>query len=258
MTSRDTPPTQYATDANLRARQRLWEVSAREPPFALHPWVLDLAGARTRGPVLEVGCGNGGYLELVAAVGVDLSFGMLSAAAQRARGPLVNASAERLPLRDGAFAVVLAPHMLYHVADRRAAARELRRVLQVGGTCVAVTNGEDNHAELVALIEDVVGHGWRMVRPADQAFSLENGAEQLHHSFDAVERVDCPPGVVSVTDAGALADYVASVADHYGPEVSAWTTWPDVVDECRRRAAEVIARHGALALRTCVGAFVCR
>lgn len=258
MTEATTPATQYATDVNLRARQRLWEVSPREPPFALQPWVLELAGARERGPVLEVGCGNGAYLELVAATGVDLSLGMLRTARDRALGPLVCASAERLPFRDAAFAVVLAPHMLYHVADRPAAARELRRVLCDGGTCVAVTNGERNHAELVALVESVVGHGWRWLRPADQAFSLENGGAQLRDGFHEVERVDCPPGTVFVTDADLLAAYVASVADHYEEQVSAWTTWDAVVDACRQRAAEVIAREGAFTIRTQVGAFVCR
>ena len=253
-----TPPSQYATDANLRARQRLWEISRRDPPFALFPWVLDLAGAHHGGPVLEVGCGNGGYLELVQAVGVDLSLGMLSAARSRARGPLANASAERLPFRDGAFAVALAPHMLYDVADRPAAVRELRRVLQPGGTCVAVTNGVHNHTELVAMVEDAVGHGWRLHRPADVGFSLENGAEQLRTAFESVERVDCPPGIVSVTDADALAGYVASVGDHYGPEVASWTSWDAVVEECRRRAAERIAEEGALRLHTSMGAFVCR
>jgi len=37
---------------------------------------------------------------------------------------------------------VLAVHMLYHVPDREAAARELRRVLAPEGVCVAVTPRE--------------------------------------------------------------------------------------------------------------------
>jgi SAM-dependent methyltransferase len=252
-----TPATQYATDVNLRARQRLWAISRRDPAFELFPWVVDLAGVAPTDDVLDVGCGNGSYLELVRAVGLDLSIGMLDAARRRTSGPLVCASADRLPLHDASFDVVLAPHMLYHVDDRISAVRELRRVLRPGGTCVAVTNGEANHAELVRMVEDVVGRGWRWQRPADTSFSLENGGAQLRSAFASVERVDCPASVVSVDDADALADYVASVGDHYAAEVAGWTTWAAVVEECRARASRAIAGDGAFTVTTSVGAFLC-
>lgn len=252
------PPSQYATDSNLRARQRLWATSGRAPEFALYPWVIALADVGVGDRVLEVGCGNGEYLALVKAVGIDLSFGMLTAAQERTSGPLVCGNAEQLPFADESFDVVLAPHMLYHVDDRRAAARELRRVLERNGTCVAVTNGEDNHREMVDLVEDVVGRGWRWQRPSDSTFSLENGAAQLRAGFGRVERIDCPAVVVSVTDADALAGYLRSVGDHYEPQVSAWTTWEDVAAECHRRAAGIISTEGAFRISTSVGAFVCR
>ncbi len=81
------PAAQYATDANLRARQVLWEISPREPPFLLFPWVLGLADIRDGDRVLEVGCGNGGYLALAEAVGLDRSVGMVRSARERALGP---------------------------------------------------------------------------------------------------------------------------------------------------------------------------
>lgn len=233
------PPRQYDTEDNLSARQRLWAVSRREPTFDLHDWVLDLAGLG-RGSdghrVLEVGCGNGSYLELVEAVGMDRSPGMLAAARQRAIGPLVCGDGERLPFAAGSCDVVLAP----------------------GGTCVAVTNGEGNHRELVDLVEGVVGHGWRWRRPSDTVFSMENGAAQLRAGFHTVERVNAPAGVVLVTDPDTLGDYLASVGDMYQPEVAAWTPWDDVVRECVRRAAAVIAADGAFRLAASMGAFVCR
>jgi SAM-dependent methyltransferase len=149
--------TQYATDANLRARQRLWQISPRVPPFALYPWVIGLLGLRGSEAVLEVGCGNGGYLELITAVGLDSSPGMLQAARSRARGTLVCGDASALPFSDLSFDTVLAAHMLYHVEDRLSAVMEMRRVLVPGGVCVAVTNSQDNHAEMVRLVEQVVG-----------------------------------------------------------------------------------------------------
>ncbi len=148
--------------------------------------------------------------------------------------------------------------MLYHVDDRGAAIAELRRVLTADGRCVAVTNGERCHRELVELIEGVVGHDWRLKRPADVRFSLENGGSQLLAAFGRVERVDAPFGVVEVRDEAALADYVASIGDHYQAEVAQWMTWDAVVRECRERASRVIAADGHLAISSRVGAFVCR
>lgn len=110
------------------------------PAFSLFPWVLDLASVHDGDRVLEVGCGNGGYLALVEAIGMDISVGMLHAARDRTSAALICGDAQRLPFQNESFDVVLAPHMLYHVADRRAAIQELRRVLKRSGTCVAVTN----------------------------------------------------------------------------------------------------------------------
>ena len=52
------PPSQYATESNLRARQRLWE--QQRPKFDIVGWVLEVAGLgpTTHQRVLDVGCGN--------------------------------------------------------------------------------------------------------------------------------------------------------------------------------------------------------
>lgn len=252
------PNPQYDTDGNLAARQRLWQNSPRRPAFSLYSWVLGLARLTGGESVLEVGCGNGAYLELMPAVGLDSSVGMLSAARARTQGPLVAGDVTVLPFRDGSFDVVLAAHMLYHVADRPLAMSELRRVLALSGTCIAVTNGESNQAELIALLEEVVGGGWKWRRPSDRAFSLENGAAQLATAFKSVQRVDCPPGVVEVTDPQALADYLNSVSDHYQAQISQWSSWHHVVQESTRRVAAEVSQHGSFPISTSVGAFICQ
>jgi len=251
-------PSQYATEDNLAARQRLWKISPRRPPFSLFPWLLELARLRGGDRILEVGCGNGAYLEYLDAVGLDLSMGMLASARERARGPLVAGDAIALPFANGSFDFVLAAHMLYHVAERSKAVSELRRVLQASGRCIAVTNGERNMEELVRMVEGVVGHGWRWRRSSEVAFSLENGADQLNAAFDEVERVDCPDSVVHITDAHALGDYLRSVADTYDGQVNSWTTWERVVEDCQRQVAAVVQSEGAFRLSSSMGAFICR
>jgi len=254
------PASQYATDANLRARQALWTRS--EPPFSLVPWVLDLAHLGGHDAVLDVGCGNGAYLAGLVershgglVVGVDASPGMLRAV--RAPVPLVSGDVQRLPFSSRSFDVVLAPHVLYHVPDRPAAAAELRRVLRPDGRCLVVTNGAGNFAELRALVESAAGGSWRWGRPAETIFSLENGAAPLATAFDVVTRVDTPPRRLLLTDPDAVAAYLESIRDHYEHQLPKGR-WDHVVDEVRRRTADVVAAEGALRLSTSAGAFVCR
>ncbi|MHB8505689.1 MAG: class I SAM-dependent methyltransferase [Acidimicrobiales bacterium] len=253
------PAGQYATDRNLRARQRLWE--SQTPPFDLVAWTLGVAGIARGDRVLDVGCGNGRHLTAmrslgVDAVGCDLSLGMLARGDDRA---VVAADAVALPFRADAFDVVLAPHMLYHVADRPAAAHEFRRVLTAGGRCVAVTNGAGHLASLRRLVQDVADHlqpGWVWVDRMSDAFSLENGSDQLAVAFDEVRLVrPDQPGRAVVTDPDVVADYLASVGDIYGRDLS--HAWDRLVDQVRIRAAQVIEDEACFVVEGDVGALVC-
>ena len=257
------PPTQYAGDGNLRARQRLWD--HQDPWFDIVGWVLGLAGldGEFDGRVLDVGCGNGMYLRELrrrgtAAVGCDLSIGMLRASADHPG--LVNADVTCLPFGDDSFDVVLAPHMLYHVEDRATAAHELRRVLAADGVCVVVTNGAEHMRALRSLVEAAVRRAtpdWEMRNPSTHAFSLDNGAAQLGVAFADVEcirPVDVAP--VRLTDAGIAADYVASVADHYQAQTD--RPWSEVVDDVRAEVQRTIDTDGEFVVQGSSGAFVCR
>lgn len=227
-------------------------------------WVLDAAGLRSGATdrVLDVGCGNGVYLtEMrvrgIDGVGCDLSQGMLDAAAPHQK--LVNADATAFPFSPSAFDVVLAPHMLYHVTDRKAAVLEMRRVLRSGGRCLVVTNGRDHMRSLRALVESAVRvatPGWEMRNPSTHAFSLENGEEQLRTGFQHVTSIR-PRGVAPVvlTDSSIAADYVASVGDHYQPQTT--RSWDEIAEDVRRSVQREIDASGTFVVRGQSGAFVC-
>lgn len=256
------PPTQYVDDANLRARQRLWQ--HQDPFFDIVNWVLDVAAVPPATRVLDVGCGNGRYLRAmrarrVSAVGCDLSFGMITAAAPHPA--LVNADVLALPFPDDMYDVVLAPHMLYHVDDREQAAHELRRVLAPAGVCVVVTNGPRHMRSLRDLVERAVRRAtpdWEMQNPATHAFSLDNGAAQLRTAFDSVSvlRPEAATAPVRVRDSAIAADYVASVADHYRDQTA--RPWSEIVEDVRRDVQQEIDHHGEFIVTGDAGALLCR
>ena len=123
-----------ATRARLLERAR---TSPREffAPLALRPGLN----------VLDVGCGTGDFLRLLApivspgaAVGVDLSETMISEARQRSGENVENLSFRagsvlNLPFPDASFDRVLATQLLLHVPDPLKALMEIKRVLAPSG-----------------------------------------------------------------------------------------------------------------------------
>jgi hypothetical protein len=156
--------------------------------------------------------------------------------------------------------VVLAAHLLDLVTDRRAAARELRRVLAPGGTCVAVTTGAQHLRSLRALIERaarVSTPGWRIPAPTGATFTVDNAAAQLGVAFRQVTRVrPAGAGPVVITDASVAADYVASLADHYQPHVA--RPWGEVAEDVREQVQAVIDAENEFRTAGDMAAFVCQ
>ena len=97
-------------------------------------WLVGGASGRT----LDLGCGTGRNLPLyssdVQVIGLDPHQEVLCAARKRAPGiPLVAASAESLPFRDGSFHTVVSGLVFCSVSDPRRGLAEVRRVLGPGG-----------------------------------------------------------------------------------------------------------------------------
>ena len=183
---------QYGTEANLVARQSLY--THQHPRIDLPAVALDLATLRGDETVVDVGCGNGGYLAELArrrhagrVLGVDLSAGMLQAARRHApAASLTVGDAAALPLPDRAADLTVAAHMLYHVADPRAAVRELRRVTRPGGTVLVVLNGPDHLRELRDLI--AATRSGTSEPPLAEQLRLDDGQDLLAGEFSSITR----------------------------------------------------------------------
>lgn len=105
--------------------------------------VLNAAGARIRGRVLENGCGIGIYAEKInpyadELVGMEYDFERAVTAHQKIL-PILNAAGEDLPFPDQSFDFILSHEVLEHVKDDRQAVCEMVRTLKTGGRAVIFT-----------------------------------------------------------------------------------------------------------------------
>jgi SAM-dependent methyltransferase len=157
-------PPDYDSDP---ARWQSWE-SPRD--------VHEMIAPELRGPVLDVGCGEGRLASLLGGavrwVGVDSSPAQIAANPYR---PVVRADMRALPFRDGAFAEVAHLWCLYHLDDPAVAIAEAARVLQPGGRYVACTAARDNDPEIM-----IEGY-------PPSTFDAEEAAGIVASAFDEVE-----------------------------------------------------------------------
>jgi ubiquinone/menaquinone biosynthesis C-methylase UbiE len=253
---------QYASDANLSARQAIYRF--QQPIVGVSAWAIDLADLRGNERILDVGCGNGMYLaDLVrrqhrgTVTGMDLSPGMLSAARRRSAVSLLVGDAQRLPFDDASFDRVLGMHMLYHVPDRDLAISEMRRLLSPDGVVLVLTNSCRHLEEMNTLIGDVVREVLGSRQNPERAywrFSSESGEEELRRQFTSVTRYDARSELV-VTEVQPIVDYVAS---GWSLALAPDDARESVLHEVERRTRAIIEAEGAFRIRTEVGCFVCR
>jgi SAM-dependent methyltransferase len=216
-----------------------------------------LRGAR----VLDAGCGPGAYVPATlerarALVAFDIAAGRLEHVDRRARR--VCGDVQSLPFADGTFDAAMAMHMLYHVPDIPAAARELRRVVRDGGVLYAFTNSERAQWELGEIIDrngcdPSAGGDFGGLR-----FSNENGAALLRTAFDDVNLVELTDSALVVPDPEQVVDEIERNRYIYEPGLRAGVTWDELVEGVRRDARAVVDEHGVFRMSENHGLFVCR
>jgi SAM-dependent methyltransferase len=197
---------EYASDAGLTARLALWQRrDGPQPQDIAFDEAIDGAPRR----VLDVGCGRGEFAERLSAAGaevvaLDQSEQMVELT--RARGVDARVGdVQGLPFENGAFDVVVANFMLYHVPDLDRAFAEIVRVLRPGGRLIAATNGVEQLAELWELVGRDLSDRWKL-------FMRETGETLLGPHFPDVRVIELD-GSVDLT-AEDMRDYVAHSVAH--------------------------------------------
>lgn len=99
--------------------------------------IIEAAGERIQGRILENGCGVGMYIEHLAHYGgtvIGLEYDFERAAEARTRSPhILNAAGECIPLPPSMFDLILSHEVIEHVQADRAAVGEMIRLLKTGG-----------------------------------------------------------------------------------------------------------------------------
>lgn len=249
----------YNGDRDLAARQSLYRWQT--PRYDLPGLVAERLGD-VRGRVVDIGCGNGKFIQRLrqerpdlSLLGLDVAPGILAGVG----GPVAVADAMRLPLAAGSVDAALALHMLYHVPDIPQAVRELARVVARQGLVVASTNSDRDKAELYELWQRAAGDVLGVERgPArislSARFSLEKAPALLGEEFSRVEVVELP-GTITVRDPGPVIAHMASYR--------AWADQHDVpfdatIDRARDLVTDRIARNGAYEITCLGGILLCR
>ncbi len=262
MTFAYTDPTvlkrQYADASNLVARASIYAFQVEHVDFPA--WVIDhLPDQRPPGPVLDVGCGPGWCVARAAdsgapAIGLDLSWGMVSRAAASHRQAIgwMEGDAMSLPVRDRSCGAACALHMLYHVPDPARAVAELSRVVRPGGTVLVVLNGIDHMGTYRSLTAEAAGRSEWLPIPSDV---MNLGHRDLFTgAFDAVV-LDELRGCIVLRDIDPLLAYAASARDFYEHQVAG--TWAEFESRLAETAGRHLARHDRIEITTHSGVFVC-
>jgi len=240
----------YADPGKLRSRMSIYRY--QRPKHDLRVHVRGFLRA-VEGPVLDAGCGAGGYTRALRedghrVVAADLSEGMTRSGGE----PATVADITALPFAAGSFGGAIALHMLYHVDDPDAALAELRRVTAPGGIVVISTNAAGDKAALRrahAIGAERAGTPLTTDGPSAR-FPLDLAQTMGARHFDSVQRHDLTSEVrVPVPD--PVLTFIDSTRSWYGTGV-------DVMPHIRAHVEEVIAREGDFRFGTHSGFLVCR
>lgn len=251
---------QYKDSSNFRKRVAL-HARFGTNRYSFYRWVFDQFDLSRVCAILELGCGpgflwrqNADRLPTNTTIVVsDFSHGMVREAratleSKAAAANFCQLDATLLPFKTGSLDAVMAMAMLYHVEDRPAAFREIRRVLRQEGRLYASTMGRVHMRELREIAGRVFGAD--RVTNAAERFGLETGYDQLKAAFANVE-VRRYQNSMLVTDSEPVIDYFLSTARMRQVP-------PSVLDRLRVELDREIAAQNGIAVSSDFGLLIAR
>lgn len=212
---------QYKNASNLSARICLHDQFSTNK-LGWHKWFFQQIQLRDNLNILDLGCGNASlWLRNIDKIPsgckitlTDISDGMLEDA-RKNLGPYSKefsfdvVDAQNIPYENESFDIVIADHMLYHVADRKKAFSEIKRVLKADGYLYASTIGKKHLLELKNLLREFNTNVVISKSDFSEEFGLENGENQLSDYFHKTDILKYDDSLV-VSQVEPLIDYIFS------------------------------------------------
>ncbi len=256
----------YATDRNLRIHE---EIHAKHvvPRVDYVRWTLDTIDWTGAEVILDIGAGTGNHYAYLVQDQPDIAYFALDLSPNLllkhpcASDRLALGDAMRLPFSDDSFDIVMANHVLYHLADIETGLAEIKRVLKPAGRILAATDSWQTLPELQVLIRRAIvllsKNGAQVNPPAlpCDGFALENGARMLARHFYAVVRHDLPCQL-SFDDVEPVLQYLDSMRELRQDSLPDDVSWDDMMLIMRQQLTKMLQLVGTLDINLAVGALV--
>jgi len=221
-------------------------------------WVFDQYNINENNKILEFGCGIGSIWkekENVLPNGVeviltDISPLMVEKVKENFFENKIFSyqlmNIQDVPFPDNSFDIVIANHLLYHVADIEKALSEVKRVLKIDGIFYATTVGKHHLMEL-EIIYRIYDNFCKFSYSGDLSFILENGHNILKNYFSVIDK-RLYKDSLEVTDIKDLMDYIVS-----------YNKIPnEIYQEIFGIIKKVIERDGMMKIVKNSGMFICK
>jgi SAM-dependent methyltransferase len=234
------------------ARPDDWAVS-EEQQLPTYSEALGRVGLERGHAVLDVGCGVGTFLGLVAErggrpFGVDASSALLDLARERVPGAELRVGEmEALPYADGRFDLVTGFNSFFFANDMVAALREARRVARPGAAVVIQVYGAPQRCDLEAM--KAIVRPFMPPRPPDAPPEPE-----LRHS-GALEELAARAGLVPEEAFDVTWAYEYPDADTLGRAMVAPAGIAELVGPEREPAIRQAIVDGLASARTATGGY---
>ena len=256
----------YASDRNLRIQD---ETLAKYcvPRIDYVRWTLDTVDWEGDEVILDIGAGRGSHYAClmqeqpnITYYALDLSPNLLlnhPCAADR----LALGDGMQLPYADDSFDIVMANHVLYHLADIEAGVAEIKRVLKPDGRMLAATDSLQTLPELQVLIRRAIvllSTNGAQVHPPTlpcDTFALENGTRMLARHFYAVVRHDLPCQL-KFDDVEPAMEYLDSMRDLRQHSLPEDVSWDDMMLIMRQQMTQLLQLMGKLEINLAFGALL--
>ncbi len=264
------PSPAYNGANTVRTRQTIHELYT-VPKIDFPAWVLSNHHWRGDECLLDLGAGAGLYYPQVRRISDQIEYHALdvSEEALRAhpgqddpRAMLVMGDAHLLPYASGQFDVVMANHMIYHLADVDQALTEIRRVMKPDGVLIVATNSQQSMPELHVLMRRAIvvltRTGSSHVQPplpSSDLFALESGCRKLSKYFYGVVRYDLP-GSLIFQESEPLLAYIESMRPDREPQLPADVPWDAMMSIMRQQINYVLNHLGELVINKLSGALI--